>query len=621
MNRIFLPLIIILCLSLPQITKASHGAGAELRYEHLTDSLYRFHFTFFRDCSGIPVNHSYTINATNDCGLGTITFTVDSDSTADASRMCFTDSNRCLKPASQNIGIQATYYHGDIVIASPCSLWTFSISPICNRNAAITNLIAPSATCIYVQTTLNNSSVTYNSSPLYRELPLFVLCDQVQYLHLYATDPDGDSLAFEMYTPHADATSDVQYTSGITATQPVTYAVPADSTRFDPATGDIRLRADNPQITVVAVRVNEFRNGIRIGSFERDIQVIIESCGGNAPVVTNQSFVSHICADSLFTIHINGSDADGDSVRFSWQNTIFGSSITLSGANNHIANFNWQPTNSQINPVPYTFTIYVTDSSCPYVYFNSYQYHIYVDSCFTSPNASFSSPQNLCEGNCISFTNQSANATTYQWYFPGATPDTSTLSDPAGICYPTSGNYDVQLIVSNSSGSDTLLLPNYITVYPTAQAQSITQIGDSLFAVVGATTYQWYFNGSIINGATGYSYLATANGNYTVVATDNNGCESQAVLTEVIVGLNKFQVSSSQFAVSPNPVHDQFDVRGPEIEEIAVQILIYNVLGEKIYSTAYSKQSSVDCRLFPSGIYYLEISSAKKIYRTRFLKQ
>jgi hypothetical protein len=620
MKNIFLYFIIIFALTIPQTTKASHGAGAELRYEHLTDSLYRFHFTFYRDCSGIPVNHSYTVTSTNDCGLSNFSFTVDSDSTVEVTRMCLNDSSKCKNYASPHIGIQATYYHGDVVIASPCSLWTFAITPVCNRNAAITNLIIPTTFCIYVETTLNNDDVPYNSSPVYEELPLFVLCDQVQYIHLYATDPDGDSLAFEMYTPHSDATTDVQYIAGITATQPVTYAVPADSTRFNPATGDIRFKADGPQITVVAVRVDEFRNGILIGSFERDIQVLIESCGGNAPVVTNLTFVSHICADSLLTIHVNGMDADGDSVRFSWINNIPGSSISLSGPNNHIADFSWQPTSSQISPVPYTFIIYVTDSSCPYIYYNSYQYHIYVDSCFTSVNASFTSPQYVCPGNCITFINQSTNATSYQWYFPGATPDTSSLEDPSGICYSTTGNYDVQLIVSNPSGSDTLLLPNYITVFPAQQVQSITQVGDSLFAISGAATYQWYFNNVIIPGATSYAYLATANGNYSVSVMDNYGCFIEAQITEVIVGVNQPAPDSyRQLAVVPNPVTTTIDIPGLN-DDSAEEIKIYNVFGEEVFSAVNCKLPITNCEL-SSGLYYLEISFDKNFYRTKFIKQ
>ena len=121
------------------------------------------------------------------------------------------------------------------------------------------------------------------------------------------------------------------------------------------------------------------------------------------------------------------------------------------------------------------------------------------------PNAIFQALNNsLCPGTCTHFLNLSAYAYSYQWYFPGASPDTSTAVNPTNICYANPGSYDVQLIASNANGSDTLLLSNYITVYPTPPPQSITQSSDTLFAIAGASSYQWYYNTTLITGATDY---------------------------------------------------------------------------------------------------------------------
>jgi hypothetical protein len=112
------------------------------------------------------------------------------------------------------------------------------------------------------------------------------------------------------------------------------------------------------------------------------------------------------------------------------------------------------------------------------------------------PSASFYAPQVLCPGTCINFTNTSVNSHDYQWRFPGAIPDTSTAYAPTNICYIFSGSYDVTLTAFNSNGSDSITLLNYITVLPQPSPQSITQNGDTLFALAGATAYQWYFNGN-----------------------------------------------------------------------------------------------------------------------------
>ncbi|MEQ8910394.1 MAG: M43 family zinc metalloprotease [Vicingaceae bacterium] len=71
----------------------------------------------------------------------------------------------------------------------------------------------------------------------------------------------------------------------------------------------------------------------------------------------------------------------------------------------------------------------------------------------------------ICEGGQLSFTEDSYGGpiTTYSWSFPGGTPSTSTQANPT-ITYNTAGEYDVILRVSNASGIDSLVLPDYVHV-------------------------------------------------------------------------------------------------------------------------------------------------------------
>ena len=74
------------------------------------------------------------------------------------------------------------------------------------------------------------------------------------------------------------------------------------------------------------------------------------------------------------------------------------------------------------------------------------------------PVASFEASAFLCPGTCTEFINTSSNAVSYQWFFPGATPLSSTDANPINICYNVPGTYDVTLIASNPISSDTLLI-------------------------------------------------------------------------------------------------------------------------------------------------------------------
>jgi len=245
------------------------------------------------------------------------------------------------------------------------------------------------------------------------------------------------------------------------------------------------------------------------------------------------------------------------------------------------------------------------------------------------PLAGFTAPHHVCPGTCTAFLNNSLHATWSHWAFQGGVPSLSTDMDPANICYSTPGTYDVQLIVGNSNGSDTLYLANYITVYPYPLPQGITQSGDTLTAVPGANGYRWYYNGVVIPGATTYFYVAIASGDYNVVATDGNGCEVEAVIFNVLAGV-PHPANGSPFSVFPNPAGD-IAVIDPPFRTVTTRISIYNLMGEKIYTTPENTSSpanacagvplTIDCSLFPPGVYAVEINTTSgQTWRVKFVK-
>ncbi|MBS1518938.1 MAG: T9SS type A sorting domain-containing protein [Bacteroidetes bacterium] len=90
-----------------------------------------------------------------------------------------------------------------------------------------------------------------------------------------------------------------------------------------------------------------------------------------------------------------------------------------------------------------------------------------VNTALTNPPVAYfkTTYQSIYEGQSISFTDTSTfNPTAWQWLFPGGTPSTSSVQNPAGITYAAPGNYDVTLIASNAFGSDTITKSSYITV-------------------------------------------------------------------------------------------------------------------------------------------------------------
>jgi len=247
-----------------------------------------------------------------------------------------------------------------------------------------------------------------------------------------------------------------------------------------------------------------------------------------------------------------------------------------------------------------------------------------IDPCGMFPIAVFSTPDNhICPGTCTDFTNLSQNAVTYQWTFTGATPATSTDTDPSTVCYNTPGSYSVQLIATNAITSDTLTLNNFITVYPYPPAQGILQSGDTLFANQGSVSYQWYFSGALIPGATDYFYVATQSGDYNVVCTDGNGCEVEAVIFDVISKVQSLVEQGNPIRVFPNPVTDELILSG-DMLSAATEISVCNALGETIVMSKLLPDNSsvrkLNVESLARGIYIVEVMTGTKTFHLKFLK-
>jgi hypothetical protein len=163
----------------------------------------------------------------------------------------------------------------------------------------------------------------------------------------------------------------------------------------------------------------------------------------------------------------------------------------------------------------------------------------------------------VCEKFCIDFFDSTQNdPSSWQWLFPGAIPSSSSDQNPTGICYDDAGTYDVTLITTNANGTDTLVLAGYITVYATPAFPMITQNGMTLTSSI-ATTYEWQLNGIPIPGATNQTYTATETGYYTVLITDEHGCQNSTTLFVEVTGIDE-QIAGEVISIFPNPSHGNF---------------------------------------------------------------
>ncbi len=144
-----------------------------------------------------------------------------------------------------------------------------------------------------------------------------------------------------------------------------------------------------------------------------------------------------------------------------------------------------------------------------------------------------------CADFIVQFSNtSSANATDFEWSFPGGTPNSSTEEEPV-VTYSQAGTYSVTLIASNDGFTDEVTEMNYIVVndIPEASFTSISNMltVDFMNTSTNANSYLWDFGDNETSALENPTHVYDAYGTYDVTLTAYNECGEIVTETEVLV--------------------------------------------------------------------------------------
>jgi len=215
---------------------------------------------------------------------------------------------------------------------------------------------------------------------------------------------------------------------------------------------------------------------------------------------------------------------------------------------------------------------------------------VVVDTCNTA-QASFTYNSSGCvPTHCVAFSDKSSNATSWLWLFPGGNPSSGSTQTPSLVCYSTAGVYDVTLIVSNSTSSDTLFMPGIVTAY----ANPVLVVSNDTTIILGDTITLVASGADFINWSTGpsiSSIVASPNQTttYGVIGIDSSGCYDSAEVTVTVISNNTIYVPNVFSSGSSNPDNKKLYVFGTGIETI--ELVIYDRWGEKVYETNVATKS------------------------------
>ncbi len=480
-----------------QSSFATHYTGFDLTYTCTGPNTYLVTLNVYRDCNGVSVGSSQVINYSSaSCGVSA-SLSLSVQSVTDITPLCPSQTSAC--GGSGSIGVEHHIFQGTLTLPPGCNDWVLSSSSCC-RNNAITNLTGPGSNNIYVQTTLDNTLSPCNSSPSFSNNPQQFACvgQAVNYQQL-ATDVDGDSLVYSMIDCSQSAATTVTYAGGFNGTNPLTDPITINS-----QTGEINFTASQPQVAVLCVLVEEYRNGVLIGTIMRDIQFNITNCNNTIPSVSgingsSSVFDTTVCEGGLLCFDINSIDVDpGQNITISYSNNIPGATFTQTSNGASVSGtFCWNTTLGDQGT--YVFVVTSIDDACPIYGQNTQSFTINVG---PNPNPAVFAGNDvqICFGDTIGLTATTAalpaNIVGFDW-FP-----TSNLSNIVGAstqAFPTvTTSYTVAMTTTDgciSQDAVTVLVADdpVVSVFPeTAEA-----CGGGNFVLTGTSdqtgmTFEWF---------------------------------------------------------------------------------------------------------------------------------
>ncbi len=339
--KLLLILGLLFCLAFP--AKATHQRAAEITYTWVGGNAYEFTLTCY----------TYTPSP---AGLQ-----------RDSLLVQWGDGTEEYIPrlVLQNLGDDYTLnVYKKIHNFSSSGTYTISMEDA-NRNYGVINVPNSVMVPMHIETELViNPFLGYNNSAQLLNAPVDKGCVGKLYLHNpSAYDPDGDSLSYRLVT-----------CKGQDGIEIAGYTFPQASQSFDidPITGELRWDAPLMQGEYnVAIMVEEWRHGVKIGSVVRDMQILISHCDNELPQIQCDEQYCLVAGEQLDFI-ISASDLNGDNVTLTASGAPLEVAVSPAILNPESASglqpqmeFLWNTNYAHIRNTPYQVVIHAKDDNTP----------------------------------------------------------------------------------------------------------------------------------------------------------------------------------------------------------------------------------------------------------------
>lgn len=230
----------------------------------------------------------------------------------------------------------------------------------------------------------------------------------------------------------------------------------------------------------------------------------------------------------------------------------------------------------------------------------------------------------ICFGDSVKVTDATpATGGARTWAVSGGTYSTSG-ANTIFVKPAATGTVTIQLTVSNQCGTNST--SKTFTVIDSLPSQKITNTDNTLSVPqIAGYTYQWYVNGTFIDGATNATHKVTFNGKYHVFVINQGLCSGSSDTLLVLVNSVPVETESSAFSVSPNPVTDEVTIQLNDCMCNSAMLQVIDVNGEVVSEATLSVDQHaisrvVDMSAFAIGTYLLRVRTHDRMFVRKLVK-
>jgi len=551
--------------------KATHIVGGEMSYKCLGNDDYEITLKVYRDCLN------------GQTGFDKMAAVTTYDANKQIIRNDFFDfpgatriENSGMEPCysfSSSICVEEAIYKKTINLPFKAGGYTISYQRCC-RNFAITNLTIPGDEGATYSVNLTEEALTScNNSPSFKNYPPIAVCiGKPLEIDYSATDPDGDSLTYEFFTPlHGGGKQ-----SGFVGVNgnPNGFNTPAPNPAAPPPYQSVSWKPQyntnyqvdaNPALSidlnsglitgmpttggqyVFGVKINEYRNGKLLSEVYRGIQFQTVIC--QKSVFANMEPQIEKCKGNFVEFkNLTQTNSQG---KYFWD---FG-----------VANLT-SDTSRLENPV-YLYSdtgVYIVSL----VSFPGYSCSdTIIDTFLVYPllEANFPAQDTQCIiNNSFDFmaSGSYSAAATFNWQFGNsASPNNSTSETPQNISFTDTGKYEITLSIEENGCESTIKKSVFIYPHPIPKflldgfvqcSPYRLKITDESFAKTNLN-YIWEFGNGDSSTSEFPFYIFTDSGSYNIgltVITENGCVDTVKIDSPITVSVRPTPVAN--FNIYPN---------------------------------------------------------------------